>query len=117
MKNITDVTRVYLWLGAVDMGCSFDRLSSFIESQFKRTVIEGGLYVFFSKCKRRVKILYWDTDGLVLWHKRLEAGVFRIRSIDESSKEELTGVDLEKLLSGIDLSRIKMQKKEHKVLL
>ena len=121
MKNIDEATRVYVWLGSVDMRCSFDRLSSFIESEFKRSVPEGGgLYVFFSKCKRRVKILYWDSDGLALWYKRLEAGVFRVKRIDtgveQQQKEELTGVDLGKLLSGIDLSRIKMQKRVHKAL-
>lgn len=63
----------------------------------------------FSRCKSRVKILYWDEDGIALWYKRLEAGVFRVKS--EQEKEIITGVDLNRLLSGIELSRIKMQKR------
>ena len=109
MRAICEEANVYLWLGGMDMRCSFDRLSSFISEAFKRSPIEGGFYVFFSRSKSKVKILYWDDDGMALWYKRLEAGTFRIKS--EKDREEITGVDLRKLLCGIDLSRIKMQKR------
>jgi transposase len=52
--------------------------------------------------------LYWDNDGYALWYKRLEAGSFRIAEGDTT--EAITGVDLEALLSGVDLSRIKLKK-------
>ena len=51
----------------------------------------------------------WDRDGYALWQKRLEAGVFRIEK-SQGGYEQLTGVDLESLLSGMDISRIKLRK-------
>ena len=90
------------------MRLGVDRLSAQIQSELSYSVFTGGLFVFVSRCRRRIKILYWDRDGYALWLKRLEAGVFRIERAD--GYEEITGVDLEELLSGMDLSRIKLRR-------
>lgn len=108
MRAIGSGVPVYLWLGRTDMRMSFDRLSLLVGEQLSRSVIEGGFFVFFSRKRERVKILYWDRDGYALWQKRLEAGVFRVESREGS--EEISGVDLEELLSGVDLSRIKVRR-------
>ena len=91
---------------------SFDKLSERVKSDLKRSPISGGLYVFFSRCRSRVKILYWDKDGYCLWYKRLEAGSFKVESSNEY--EEVEYVDLMAVLSGIEFSRIKLQKSSKK---
>lgn len=103
---------VYLYAGTVDMRQSFDKLSERIKTELKRSVISGGLYVFFSRCRKRVKILYWDKDGYCLWYKRLEAGSYKVEACDRY--EEVEYVDLTRVLSGIDFSRIKLQKSSEK---
>jgi transposase len=108
MRAIESGVPVYLWLGRADMRMGFDRLSFLAREKLGRSVIEGGLYVFFSRERSRVKILYWDRDGYAMWHKRLEAGAFRVES--REGHEEISGVDLEEVLLGIDLSRIKVRK-------
>ena len=108
MRSIEPGVAVYLWLGRSDMRMSFDRLSQLVREKLSRSVLEGGLYVFFSRKRERVKILYWDRDGYALWQKRLEAGAFRVES--REGVEEISGVDLSELLSGVDLSRIKLRK-------
>ena len=87
---------------------SFDRLSSMVKESLRREVPSGGLYVFFNRARDKVKLLYWDDDGLALWYKRLETGVFRVKENVEGY-EEITGVDLELLLGGMDLSRLRMR--------
>ncbi|WP_420839551.1 IS66 family insertion sequence element accessory protein TnpB [Bradyrhizobium oropedii] len=39
---------------------------------FGANPFDGGLYVFRSKRRDRVKILTWDGSGLVLYYKRIE---------------------------------------------
>jgi len=108
MREIGPEVKVYLWLGQSDMRISFDRLSILIKEKLSKSAIEGGLFVFFSRKRERVKIFYWDRDGYAIWQKRLEAGVFRIEQ--RESHEEITGVDLSELLGGVDFSRIKLRK-------
>ena len=100
--------RVFLFLQAVDMRCGFDRLAALVQEKLQRSVLAGGMFVFFSRERRRVKLLWWDRDGYALFYKRLEAGIFKIERVD--GYEEITGVDLEELLRGVDLARIKIRR-------
>lgn len=108
MKAIDPSISVYIWQGAMDMRVSFDRLSIFIKENLSSSSITSSLYVFLSRNRDRVKILYWDRDGYALWYKRLEAGIFKVEQ--KLEYEEITGVDLSQLLEGMDLSRIKLRK-------
>ena len=108
MKALSPSVEVYLWQGVCDMRMSFDRLSSLIGERLGRSPIGGGVYVFFSRCRTRVKLLYWDGDGFALWHKRLEAGSYKVARVEEST--QVTAIDLEELLRGTELSRILLRK-------
>ena len=109
-------TRVYLSLRSTDMRCGCDRLSRAVEEHFGRNSLDGALYVFLSRDRKKVKILHWERDGYWLCYKRLETSTFRVRR-DPEGREEITGVDLQALLSGVDLRRIKLSKRVEESLL
>ncbi len=95
------------------MRCGFDRLSSFVSEQFGSSAITSkAVYVFFSRCRKRVKLLYWDRDGFAVWHKRLEAGSYKVERREEHTV--ITAIDLNDLLSGTDFSRIVLRKNAEK---
>jgi IS66 Orf2 like protein len=55
---------------------------------------------------RRVKLLYWDQDGLAVWYKRLERGTFALPHVDEETVSViLSATELAMLLGGVDLKR------------
>lgn len=104
---------VYLYRGALDMRIGFDRLAEKIRGELGCSVISGGLYVFFSRKRERVRIFYWDRDGYAMWMKRLEAGSFKLERAADGY-EEIAAIDLGELLSGVELSRIKFRRKAEK---
>ena len=63
MLKLAESTTVYLSLQATDMRCGCDRLSRAVEEQFSRNALDGELYVFLSRDRKKVKILKWDNDG------------------------------------------------------
>jgi transposase len=77
-------------------------LSSLAESDFKERVASGAFFVFLNKRRNMMKILYWDQDGLAIWHKRLEQGLFG----KPSSKNLLNRREFLMLLEGITPKRI-----------
>jgi len=65
--------------------------------------LSGDLFLFTARRRDRLKILYWDRDGLAIWYKRLEEGTFRIpRPIDNATTPhvELKASELAMLLEG-----------------
>ena len=62
--------QVYMALGPVDMRKSFDGLSAAVQAVFQRDVLDGHLFLFLNKRRDRIKILWWDNDGLAIFAKR-----------------------------------------------
>jgi transposase len=69
-------TRIWLAAGATDMRRSFDGLAALVQLQLSEDPFSGQLFVFRGRRGDRVKILWWDGDGLCLFAKRLERGRF-----------------------------------------
>jgi transposase len=94
--------RAYVCAEAVDMRKSIDGLSAMVEPVFAADPFSGHWFVFLSKSRAKVKILYWDRHGFALWYKRLERG--RYPSAEAISKSGLSMGELNAYLEGIDLS-------------
>jgi transposase len=108
--------RIYLCLTACDMRKSFDSLAALVRSQMELDPLGGHLYVFWSRRKDRVKILYWDRDGYAIWAKRLEEGTYALPFREPSEvRWEITAQELGALLSGIDLNQAKRRKRYARV--
>lgn len=106
MIHLPSSVRVYLCFAPCDMRRSFDGLHQLVRDHLQLDAFAGHLYLFFSRRKDRLKILYWDRDGFALWAKRLEEGSFAIPSCEAGARSiEMTSAQLAALLSGIDLSQ------------
>jgi transposase len=108
--------RVFLCTLPTDMRKSFDSLAGLVEQQLGQDPLAGDLFVFRSRRGDRLKLLYWDSDGLAIWYKRLEEGTFAFPTADEHAKVGANGVvirpaELAMLLDGIDLQSVKRRKR------
>ena len=60
--------KVFLFLQAMDMRCGFDRLAALVQEKLQRSVLAGGMFVFFCRNRKKVKLLWWDRDGYALFY-------------------------------------------------
>jgi transposase len=103
--------RIFLCTRPTDMRKSFDGLSGLIQECFDHDLLAGHLFLFVNRRRDRLKILYFDRDGLALWYKRLEAGSFEIPATADGDTVELQAVQLAMILAGIDLKRARQRKR------
>ena len=97
--------KIYFATELVDMRNGIDGLQSVIEQVLKQDPFKGHLFVFVGKRRDKVKVLYWDQNGFVLYMKRLEQGRFQLPVVDERrTKVEMQSEQLQMLLKGIDLN-------------
>lgn len=112
MIHLPASVRVYLCLTACDMRKSFDGLHAMVREHLDLDPFAGHLFVFASRRRDRVKILYWDRDGFAVWSKRLEEGTYALPSgAAEERRREITAQELGALLSGIDLTQAERRKR------
>lgn len=85
MLNV-GASSIFLYNGATDMRKGFNGLSLLVENSFPGRLLSGSYFLFVNRRRTQVKVLYWDSDGWAVWHKRLERGTFRI---EQDRKEKL----------------------------
>lgn len=112
MLAVNATTRVYLYMRNVDMRRSYDGLMAIIQTEFARDIRLGDYFMFVNKRRDRIKIMWWDRDGLAIFMKRLEAGTVQKPIITSDAKSLIIDqAQLAMLLTGIDVSNIKRRKR------
>jgi transposase len=104
MIGLAAGTRIWLACGVTDMRKGFDGLAAIVQLQLAEDPFSGQLFVFRGRRGDRVKLLWWDGDGLCLFAKRLERGRF-VWPHATSGTVYLSQAQLSMLLEGIDWRR------------
>jgi transposase len=112
MLTLPPSVRIYVAAEPVDMRRGHDGLAAIVRGQWQMELFDGHLFVFLGRRSDRVKILFWDRGGFVLYYKRLERGRFRLPRIEAGEKTMQLGAgELAMLLDGIDIASVKQPKR------
>lgn len=112
MLSILSGTRVFLAAEPTDMRKSFDGLQGLVTSVLKQNPLSGHLFLFVNRRRDKLKILYWDGDGLAIWYRRLEQGTFQLPVVaEDQASVEMRSDELTMLLRGIDFNTVKRRKR------
>jgi transposase len=112
MLTLVPNMRIYVHTRPTDMRKSFDGLCGLVRSVFQADPLEGSLFLFINRRRDRIKMLWWDRDGLVLFYKRLEAGTFEmLQAEDDAATLEIDATQLAMLLGGVAFDSAKRRKR------
>jgi len=106
MRPGNDV-EVYLCCEVVDLRKSINGLSILVEQHLALDPFRPHLFVFCNRKRDKIKVLYWERTGFVLWYKRLEKDRFAWPVDAKEETVSLTGRELNWLLDGIDIFRLR----------
>lgn len=69
---------IYVALEPVDMRFGYERLGGFVREKMQTEPRSRALFVFVGKRGHTMKALTWDGTGVILVHKKLDAGKFEL---------------------------------------
>jgi len=106
------LTDVYLYHQPVDFRKSYRGLSAIVECELGHNPFAGCLYAFTNKQHNKIKCLFWENNGFVLYYKALAEDKFKWPKGQEDVLT-LTGQQLNWLLDGLDIDAMIRHKKRH----
>jgi transposase len=122
LPQLSAAVRVFLCTRPTDLRKGFDGLSGLVQECFSQDVLTGHLFLFLNRRRDRIKILYFDRDGLAIWYRRLEVGTFQNPVPTPGAAQcsgvagiELSATDFALILGGIDLATARRRKRYGRV--
>jgi transposase len=111
MLSLSSSAEILLYREPTDLRKSFDGLAGIVREQLGREPTDGSIFLFLNRRQDRLKLLYWDRDGLALWYKRLEAGSFERIQRGDQAAICIDATELSMLLGGVSLGDVKRRKR------
>ena len=99
--------RVHLCRDAVDFRKAINGLSIVVAEEMALDPFSAHVFGFCNRRRNQVKLLYWERNGFVLWQKRLEKDRFPWPREGGEEILTVTGRELNWLLDGIDVFRLR----------
>ena len=101
MLRLAEGCGIYVATNPVDFRKAINGLAALVIEQFETPLNDGSVYVFYNAERDKVKCLFWDKNGFVLYHKRLERGRFKFGKAQDGTYV-ITNQQLGWLFAGLD---------------
>ncbi len=112
MRPNTALAQIYLYRDPIDFRKAHQGLIALIEMELGRNPYEGHLYAFTNRQRNKIKCIFWEDNGFVLYYKSLSEEKFKWPKKAEELMT-LTGQQMNWLLDGYDIIKMKPHKKLH----
>jgi transposase len=93
---------IYLYRDPVDFRKSYRGLAAIVEQELEHNPFDGALYAFINRRRDKIKLLFWEDNGFVLYYKSLAEEKLRWPRAEEPVMP-LSGEQINWLLSGYDI--------------
>lgn len=104
---------MYLHRAPVDMRKQIDGLVLLTKEVIGEDPTSDALFAFINARRNKLKLLVWERNGFIIWYKRLERDKFHWPRRCEEAVVTLTGEQLNWLLDGYDVWRMKPHEALH----
>lgn len=112
MLHLHCSTNYYWYHGITDMRKGFDALCGIVQQHMNSNVLKGGVYIFINRKRNQIKLLTWEGDGLAIYYKRLEKGVYELPVIAaDNESASIDVLQLQLILQGIVLKSVLKKKR------
>jgi len=110
LRPNNNLPTIYLYKDSVDFRKGHRGLSAIVQIELGHDPFSGILYVFRNRAFNKLKILFWENNGFVMYYKSLAEEKFRWPSASDQLLT-INGEQLNWLLEGYDIAKMVPHKK------
>ncbi|NJO87763.1 MAG: IS66 family insertion sequence element accessory protein TnpB [Chloroflexia bacterium] len=113
MFHLHNSLSYYLYPFAVDMRKSFYTLAGIVTNNMGNDVRDGGVFIFVNRNQTIMKILHMEYAGMVIYHKKLDSGRFKLPGFDENTNNMVINwQDLMAIVQDVKVTPKRLKKKQ-----
>ncbi|MDA3906438.1 MAG: IS66 family insertion sequence element accessory protein TnpB [Bacteroidales bacterium] len=114
MFHLHSTLSYYLHPLPVDMRKSFYTLSGIVTNYMWQDVQDGGVFIFINRNQTIMKILHMEYAGMVIYHKKLESGRFKLPAFDKNTTSlNINWQDLFTIIQSVKPTKKHLKRKPH----
>lgn len=110
MFSLGSEHRYSYYTKACDMRNGFDGLSGLVKNELGHNPLSGDVFVFLNKPRNMLKLLHWEKDGFVIYHKRLEQGTFPLPTTS-NNQSQINWPEMVLMIEGIVVKKMTQKKR------
>ena len=93
---------------------SFYTLGGIVTNNMKQNVQNGGVFIFINRNQNIMKILHMEYAGMVIYHKKLGSGRFKLPEINENTTSlTINWQDLVTIIQSVTPTTKRLKMKPH----
>lgn len=93
---------------------SFYTLGGIVINSMGQKVQDGGVFIFINRNQDIMKILHMEYAGMVIYHKKLESGRFKLPDFDQSTTSlTINWQDLISIIQSVKPTIKRLKRKPH----
>jgi len=114
MFHLHSSLNYFLYPLPVDMRKSFYTLSGIVTDAMNQQVQDGGVFIFVNRQQNIMKILHMEYAGMVIYHKKLDSGRFKLPVYNENTScLTINWQDLVTIIQSVKPTQTRLKRKAH----
>ena len=101
----------FVYPDCIDGRKSFNGLTGIIRSELQRDPAGGDVFIFVSRSRQSIKLLFWEHGGFVIYYKRMDNQSFEVPPLRADGQgRHISEIQLLQVLRGIEFQKEKQRR-------
>ena len=108
----------FVYPDCIDGRKSFNGLTGIIRSELQRDPAGGDVFIFVSRSRQSIKLLFGEHGGFVIYYKKMDNGSFEVPPLRADGQgRHISEIQLLQVIRGIEFQKEKQRSSRRKTTL
>jgi transposase len=102
--------KYFVYPDCIDGRKSFNGLAGIVRGELNRDPGNGDVFIFVSRSRQSIKLLFWEHGGFVIYYKKMDNGNFEVPPVRaEGQGRHISEIQLLQVIRGIEFQKEKQR--------